>query len=85
MCTVKFDFLANVDIGESVAISETESLLIEIGPHPLQSAARHCFKPGIDQGYGPILGLRIEDAEFACTQVDLQVRGVAVIVRKNTL
>ena len=61
-----------IDVRQSVAVSEHEGLVAEPGCETFDSAAGVGFRAGVDQVYEPIFACRIVRLDGATRQVDRQ-------------
>ncbi len=71
---------ADVDVGEAVAVGETELLLADVREHALEPAAGHRALASVDQRHPPRLGFRAVHLHGAFGQVERHVARVQVVV-----
>jgi hypothetical protein len=70
----------DVHVSHAVAVGHAEGLAGDVLRHPLQAAAGHGGRAGVDQGHAPVLGAAIVDGQLVLSQVDRHVRLVQEVV-----
>nr|GFC32450.1 hypothetical protein [Tanacetum cinerariifolium] len=83
MLTVEGHLGTDVDVGQTVAVSQAERLVVQIWRNALQASAGHGFSAGIDQRDAPVFSLAVENLRIAGGQIDSHVRHVAVVVKEE--
>ncbi|MNC62079.1 hypothetical protein D3C75_1120670 [compost metagenome] len=73
MTAVEVDECRNIDVGNAVAVSQTESLVPHIVAYALQTTASGSVLAGIYQGYAPGLGIAVMDVHAVLCHVKSDV------------